>query len=366
MCGFDEKKNREDFPLALPAGSILYGRYTIGKVLGQGGFGITYLAQDYQTKKLYAIKEFYPDGMATRVGGTTVTPFSGEKGENFAYGKLSFLDEAKTMAEFCDHPNIVDILMYFEENNTAYFVMEYLNGSSFLDYIKSQGGRITFEEAIAIMDPVLDALSTIHAKGIIHRDVTPDNIIITNDGTVKLLDFGAARHSLGNVSRSLDVILKHGFAPKEQYSRRGRQGSYTDVYSASATLYYAITGHKPDDAIERVDEDNLPYPSSLGAKITPAQEDALLKGMEVRAENRYQTAAELHSALTGNEMLIPIPTPIPTPPPAQEPGTKGETGREVIAAHEEPAREFSGVKSEAIREDPRKQPSKETEKRKRG
>ena len=280
-CGYDGAKNREKFPQPLPQGSILYGRYIIGRVLGQGGFGITYLAQDYQTKERVAIKEFFPDTMATRTGGTTVTPFSGERGENFAYGRNTFLEEAKTMAEFLDNPNIVRVHSYFEENGTGYFVMEYLDGVSFQQYIKDHGGRISWEETLKIMLPVLDALSAMHAKGIIHRDVTPDNIFITKDGSVKLLDFGAARYSLGNVSRSLDVILKHGFAPKEQYKRHGRQGPYTDVYSTAATIYYAITGAKPDDAIERSDEDTMPLPSTLGAKITLAQEKVLLKGLAV-------------------------------------------------------------------------------------
>ena len=297
VCGYDNAKNREAYPLALPAGSILYGRYIIGKVLGQGGFGITYLAQDHQTKERVAIKEFFPDTMATRIGNTTVTPFSGARGENFDYGKISFLDEAKTMADFNGNPNIAGVQVYFEENGTAYFVMEYVEGTSFQDYIKYHGGRISWEETVKVILPVLDALSAVHEKGIIHRDVTPDNIYITSDGRVKLLDFGAARYSLGNVSRSLDVILKHGFAPKEQYSRRGRQGPYTDVYSVCATIYYAITGVKLDDAIDRAEEDSMPFPIALGAKISQKQEDALLKGMAINAEDRYQSASELKMAL---------------------------------------------------------------------
>ena len=146
--------------------------------------------------------------------------------------------------------------------------------------------------------PIMDALAAMHETGIIHRDVTPDNIYITKDGTVKLLDFGAARYSLGNVSRSLDVILKHGFAPKEQYSRHGRQGPYTDVYSLGATIYYAITGVKPDDAIERSDEDNLPLPTTLGAKISIAQEATLLKALAVAPAARYQSMPEFRAAIT--------------------------------------------------------------------
>lgn len=317
-CGFNCRKNRESHPLALPPGSILYGRYIVGKVLGQGGFGITYLAQDYKTKKNVAIKEFFPDTMATRTGFASVTPFTGDRSEHFSYGKSTFLNEAKTMAEFTGQESIVQVYSYFEENNTGYFVMEYVDGCSLQHHIKQNYGRISWDDTIQIILPVMDALSVMHEKGIIHRDVAPDNIYIKADGTVKLLDFGAARHSLGNVSRSLDVVVKHGFAPKEQYHRHGRQGPFTDVYSVAATIYYAITGARPDDAIERLDEDNLPLPSTLGAKITLEQEDTLLKGIAIKAEDRYQTMAEFREALLATTHVAPILIVIPTSAPVME------------------------------------------------
>ena len=326
LCGFDGAENRQRYPLALPLGAILYGRYILGRVLGQGGFGITYLAQDFQTKGFVAVKEFFPDTMATRSGRATAMPLSGDQGENFSYGLSCFLDEAKTMAEFIGNPNITRVFSYFEENGTGYFVMEYLDGTNLQGYIKAHGGRIPWQAALEIILPIMDALTAMHEKGIIHRDVTPDNIYITNDGRVKLLDFGAARHSLGNVSRSLDVILKHGFAPMEQYSRRGRQGPYTDIYSLGATLYYAITGAKPDDAIERTYEDNLPLPTNLGARISIAQEDALLKALAVRPEGRYATVEAFRKALlaatpapTPEPVLVPVSEPIPEPIPAPIP-----------------------------------------------
>lgn len=319
LCGFDSNKNIEKAPHALPAGTILNGRYIIGRVLGQGGFGITYTARDHQTGQLLAVKEFFPDSMAIRTGQTSVVPFSGERGENFSYGMESFLHEAETMAQFIGNDNIVRVYSYFEENGTAYFVMEYVDGMNVQDYLKSKGGRISFDEALEILLPIMDALSVVHEKGIIHRDVAPDNIYISKDGTVKLLDFGAARYSLGNVSRSLDVILKHGFAPKEQYKRRGRQGPYTDVYSLGATLYYAITGVRPDDAIERSDEDDMPYPSSLGTVITPQQEDVLLKAMAVNHEDRYQTVSEFQAAIKKAASSDPVSNTTrkttPKPPP---------------------------------------------------
>ena len=316
VCGFDNNKNLEKSPHALPPGSILNGRYIVGKVLGQGGFGITYTAKDYQTGQIMAIKEFFPDSMAMRTGKTSVIPFSGDRGENFIYGRDSFLLEARTMAEFIGNPNIVRVYSYFEENGTAYFVMEYVDGLSLHDYLRSKGGRISFEDAVQLLLPIMDALSAVHEKGIIHRDVAPDNIHISRDGTVKLLDFGAARYSLGNVSRSLDMILKHGFAPKEQYKRRGHQGPYTDVYSLAATIYFAITGTRPDDAIERSDEDEMPYPSSLGARINAQQEDVLLTAMAVDAENRYQTMAGFRDAVLGT---LRQSTPVPEPPKPPRP-----------------------------------------------
>ena len=318
-CGFDGAKNREKYPLALPLGSILYGRYIVGRVLGQGGFGITYLAQDYQTKGLVAIKEFFPEAMATRTEKCTVTPYSGERGEPFAYGLNSFLEEAKTMAEFIGNPNITRVDCYFEENGTGYFVMEYLDGDSFLDYIKSHGGRLGWEDTMQVALPIMDALAAMHEKGIIHRDVTPDNIYITKDGTVKLLDFGAARYSLGNVSRSLDVILKHGFAPKEQYSRRGKQGPFTDVYSLGATIYYALTGTKPDDAIERLEEDQTPLPTTLGARISNSQEAVVMRALAVMPNDRYQNIPQFRAAILAAK---PLPKPKPKPEPKPKPAPK--------------------------------------------
>ena len=299
LCGFDAQANRQIAPHALPAGTILNGRYIIGRVLGQGGFGITYTAKDHQTGQVVAVKEFFPDSMAMRSSMTEVTPFQGERGENFAYGRETFLQEAQTMAEFIGNPNIVRVYSYFEENGTAYFAMEYVDGESYLAYLKARGGKIPVAEALKILYPVMDALSAVHEKNIIHRDVTPDNIYISKNGTVKLLDFGAARYSLGNASRSLDVILKHGFAPREQYKRRGRQGPYTDVYSLGATLYYSITGIRPDDALERVDEDTVVLPSTMGVKISREQETVMMKAMAVDPEDRYQTMAEFRRALSG-------------------------------------------------------------------
>ena len=285
-CGYNASAQTGKFPMALPPGTVLNGRYILGKVLGQGGFGITYIAQDHKTGSLVAVKEYFPDTMAARTDGHSVSAYTGQREENFLYGKECFLNEAKTLAEFIGNPNIVRVHSYFEENNTAYFVMDYVQGTSFQDYLK-QHGRLSWPETKRILEPVIGALASVHSKGVIHRDVTPDNIYITNDGTVKLLDFGAARYSLGDKSRSLDVVLKHGYAPREQYSRHGRQGPYTDVYALGATFYYALTGRLPPDSIDRQDEDEFILPSSLGVKLPAKAEDALCKALAVSAQDRF-------------------------------------------------------------------------------
>ena len=289
----------EKYPLALPVGSTLAGRYIIEKTLGQGGFGITYMASVYKTGERVAIKEFFPDTMATRQG-TTVMPFNGEKGESFEYGKECFLKEAETLAQFIGVEGIVKIHTYFEENGTAYFVMDYVEGMSFDDYIKLNGGKVTYDVAESVLMRIIEALAVVHSKGIVHRDVTPDNIYITNDGSVKLLDFGAARYSLGDKSRSLDVVLKHGFAPKEQYTRHGKQGPFTDIYTVAASSYFAITGKRPPDSIDRIDEDDLVPPSVLGVDIPKEKENAILKAMSVQPGDRFQTMDEFKAALCYN------------------------------------------------------------------
>lgn len=323
-------------PLALPVGTVLAGKYVITQALGQGGFGITYVAEDYKTKEKVAIKEFFPDTMVTRGPNNAITIHSGPAGENFVYGKDCFLEEAKTLAEFIGNENIVRVISYFEENGTAYFAMEYIEGESFQDYIKSHGGKVSWEDAAKFLLPVMDALAAVHSKGIVHRDVTPDNIYITKEGVVKLLDFGAARYSLGDKSRSLDVVLKHGFAPKEQYTRHGKQGPFTDVYTVGASFYYALTGKRPPDAIDRIEEDDLMPPTSLGVAISPDAEDAILKALNVQPSERFQDMRSFKNALMSVKespqaesavqevpKAAPVEQPVAgSPSPEQKPGKK--------------------------------------------
>ena len=317
-CGFDLEENEKKFPVALRAGTVLNGRYIIGRVLGQGGFGITYLALDTQLNAKVAIKEFMPNDIATRIG-TTVSVAMDTKSEEFAYGAERFQEEARTLAKFIGNPNIAAVTSYFDENDTSYFVMDYIEGISFKTYIANHGGKVSVEEALNVMIPVLRALTAVHAEGFIHRDVTPDNIYITKDGMVKLLDFGSARYSIGDKSKSLDVILKVGYAPKEQYIRRSRQGPFTDVYSCAACFYAAITGFLPPESLERLDHDELVPISQCGIDIPEYLDKAILKGLAVQPEDRFQSAAEFLDAIESQQVVeVPVSGAAAAPAPEKK------------------------------------------------
>ena len=302
-CGFDLAENEKKYPVALRAGTVLNDRYIVGRVLGQGGFGITYLAWDTQLEAKVAIKEFMPGELATRVEGTTVSVLSADRSEDFTYGAERFQEEARTLAKFIGNPNIAAVTSYFDENDTSYFVMDYIEGISFKTYIANHGGKVSVEDALNVMIPVLRALTAVHQEGFIHRDVTPDNIYITKDGMVKLLDFGSARYSIGDKSKSLDVILKVGYAPKEQYIRRSRQGPYTDVYSCAACFYAALTGFLPPEALERLDHDELVPVSQCGVDIPEYLDKAILKGLAVQPEDRFQSAEEFLEAIESRQVV---------------------------------------------------------------
>ena len=317
-CGYDPARDAERHPFALRPGSILNGRYILGRVLGQGGFGITYVALDHPTGRRVAIKEYYPSDLAGRIPETgVVTPGSAGMRETFEMGRVFFLKEAQTLAKFCGYPHVVQIHSYFEENDTAYYTMEYLDGESLKARMARQKTPMTMAEAERLLLPAMEALQQVHEKGIIHRDVSPDNIFLTKDGDVKLIDFGAARYATGMQSKSLDLVLKHGFAPMEQYASRGRLGPWTDVYAIAATFYFLITGQTPPDAIERYSGDTLQPPSALGAQIRPDQERALLQALAVNPARRTGSMRELAEALEPPEAREP--PEFLTAPEAHEP-----------------------------------------------
>ena len=297
-CGYDDKE--EQPYLALPRGTILNGRYLTGKVLGIGGFGITYLGYDLTLDIKVAIKEYMPSGMATRyTDGYTVT-LTGRTEKEYAAGMERFLDEARILAKLQNLPNIVSVHNYFKENNTAYFVMEYIEGMSLKEYLAERGNVIPYTEALAILLPVMKALCEVHSMNLIHRDISPDNIYITASGESRLLDFGAARFSLGD-NKSVSVILKHGYAPEEQYSSHGNQGPWTDIYAMGATMYRCATGTVPPDSIERMRNDNIKRPSELGVRMPPVIEGAIMKALSVKTSDRYSNMEAFVEVLSGKK-----------------------------------------------------------------
>ncbi len=283
----------------LPPQTILNGKYLLGRVLGEGGFGITYLGWDLNLDMKVAIKEYYPAGFVTReiTAATTVTPFSGEKREAYISGLDKFVGEAKSLAKFYSLPGIVSVKDFFKENGTAYIVMEYIEGVTLKQYLQKEGGKLPVYQVLEWVKPLIVSLSQMHAAGIIHRDISPDNVMITRNGDIKLLDFGAARDISVEGAKSLSVLLKPGYAPEEQYRTRGNQGPWTDVYALCATIYKAITGQTPPESMERMHEDSLVPPSKLGISLTGDQEAALIKGMAVLQKNRYQNMSELYEGL---------------------------------------------------------------------
>ena len=284
----------------LRKGTRLIGRYTIEGVLGQGGFGITYLGIDELHEKKVAIKEFFPQGIVTRnieYQDTVTVTFVGEK-DNYEKGKERFLKEARTMAKFSKDEGIVKALDFFEINNTAYIVMEYLEGITLKQYLR-ENQRIAPEDLIELLVPLIESLDEIHSQGMIHRDISPDNIMVLPDGRIKLMDFGAARDYTEFGEKSLSIVLKPGYAPPEQYQTHGIQGPWTDIYALCATMYKCITGENPPDAIERVMDDHLKKISAFGIPVLPQIEEAIIKGMSVAANDRYQNVGDFCEDLYG-------------------------------------------------------------------
>ena len=284
--------------LHLPPGTILQEKYLIGKALGQGGFGITYLAWDKTLNIKLAIKEYMPQELAYRTGGQgEVSLFKSSLADSFIYGLEKFLEEARTLAQFNEHPNIVSVRDFFKVNGTAYLVMSYIEGLTLKEYLSSMDKPLTFEQAFNIFMPVLDALKDVHAAGLLHRDISPDNLVIDAQGRIVLIDFGAARRAMGDKSRTMSIIMKAGYSPIEQYQSKGKQGPWTDIYAVAATMYHSLTGIIMPDSLNRLTEDTIAPPSQLGVKIKPYQEEAILKALEVRATNRFQSVEEFQENL---------------------------------------------------------------------
>ncbi len=312
--------------------------YEIRDILGQGGFGITYLAFDPNLEKFVAIKEYLPIELAVREGDASVHPVSENHSEHYSWGLDRFITEARTLSKF-KHPNIVHVLSVTEENNTAYMVMEYEEGESLQDKL---AGKKTLDETeiMKILIPILGGLEVIHAAGFIHRDIKPGNIFIRKDGSPVLLDFGSARHALGEETKTLTTLVSPGYAPFEQYfSKSDEQGQWTDIYSLGATLYRAVTGMTPHDAVDRSNailktskDTNVPAIEIARDNYSERLLAAIDHAIAFRIEDRPQTIAEWRDTL--DIETISEPTAI-EPPPVVDPNAETVAGTEVLDAIEQ-------------------------------
>ncbi|MBR1506428.1 MAG: protein kinase [Eubacterium sp.] len=296
-CGFVENTKPRIINHLYP-GTVLQDRYIIGVVIGSGGFGVTYKAWDTNLGITVAIKEHFPSGVVQRTPGTKLVIVTNKKQE-YREGLNRFLDEARTLAKFNTVPEIVRAENYFEENNTAYLVMEYLDGVSLKEYLLD-GNLIEVKDIEQIFYPVMNALESIHKEGIVHRDISPDNIFICNDGKIKVIDFGAARLSDEEKELTRSIVLKPGFAPAEQYASKSKQGPWTDVYALSATIYRSVTGETPEESTSRVVEDNVLAPNEIKPEISENLSNAIMKGMAIDARIRYRTIDEMRKAIGGD------------------------------------------------------------------
>lgn len=306
FCGFVHGGEAAEL-FYLKPGTILQGRFAVGQVLGYGGFGIIYKTWDNTENKIIAVKEYYPSGLVTRIPGKNeVKLLSDNQSGEFQEGSRRFLDEARNTARFGSHPNIVRITGDFQENNTVYYTMEFLEGKSLTEYLK-ENFKIGVENGVSLILSICDAVKTIHRAGILHRDISPDNIIIPPDfptGAVKLIDFGAARFSPYEKDTLNRQIMKPGYSPPEQYMVNNRQNEQIDIYALGATLFHILTGEKPEESTNRKVVDNIPVPCELNSEIPKHISDAILKAMAVDLHLRFKTVDEFIQALTGRIKIL--------------------------------------------------------------
>lgn len=300
---------RQDKITPLPKGHRLE-EYEIGAVLGHGSFGITYLARDVNLGLQYAIKEYMPNDLAMRTESSTVCPRSEAHIPDFKWGCERFIEEAKLLALF-KHPNIVEVRRYFSANGTAYLVMPYHEGESLGRLLKRQG-KVTPERLKSIVVPLLNGIDDVHAVGMIHRDIKPDNIFMQRDGIPVLLDFGAARHALGNKTQTAATLVSPGYAPIEQYHGDGNFGPWTDIYALASVMYRAISGHTPPPAPARLEADEMqPLKDLAGTEWNRTLLRAVEHGLASRSRDRPQKACEWLSQLYGDEIGAVLVRPMP-------------------------------------------------------
>lgn len=316
-CGYDEVAQQN--PHALPARIVLNGTYIVGRVLGRlGGFGITYLAWDVKKRELVAIKEYYPRDLAVRArSGVSVAPATQHERGNYEYGLKRFIDEARTLTRF-NHPNVVRVRSFFQQNGTAYIVMDYYAGETLEEYALRKGGRLRTDAAIAILLHVLDGLRAVHAEGFLHRDIKPQNIYLTKEGRIILLDFGAARTEVQDRARSASIVFTPGYAPLEQISHGATTGPWSDVYACAGVLWYMIAGTPPPGAAERVLNDTLEASmENLGMAVD--LKNVFREALALDPSRRTQSVVGLSAAVRGVKGAARSETKkkeAPPPPPS--------------------------------------------------
>lgn len=296
---------------ALPAGFLL-AEYTIESVLGHGGFGITYLAHDTSLSAQVAIKEYLPHSIAGREGDTAlITPKSSRGAiRDYQWGLKNFIKEARALAKF-KHPHIVRVLRFIEANGTAYMVMEYEQGRTLADLLKSDGPRLEESSLLRIIIPILNGLHAVHEIGMLHLDIKPENIYLSTEGRPFLIDFGSARQSISRTGQVRQVALTPGYAPMEQYPDKGKQGPWTDIHALGATLYRCVIGKKPIDALDRyravLDYDTDPLRSAVSKAGRNRYQNNLLEcidwALKIYPKDRPQSARELQDGLMGKRRI---------------------------------------------------------------
>lgn len=306
-CGFKEVYSQSSLK-ALTGGVILNDRYIIGKVLGEGGFGITYKACDLKEGKVCAIKEYAPSGASCRKeDGLTMGMVTQREVPYYEKGLKRFLEEAQILRKLGDIPAVVKVLDCFQENHTAYFAMEFLDGANLNQIVRVSMKRLPFDEITGIIVKVGLAMDSVHKKAhIFHRDISPENIYITKEKQVKLIDFGNAKEDERQKNQEYSVVLKLKFAPPEQHSSKMPQGPYTDVYALAGTYYYALTGMNLPTAVDRLSGEGYVLLKQMNLGIPDYVSDAVDRALELNYQNRTQTMKEFVDGITNRQPITPV------------------------------------------------------------
>lgn len=298
-CGYDNSGNASGHPCAMHPNTILHGRYLVGRMLGQGGFAITYIGFDLVLNVKVAVKEYFPMGAVAREGRSNTLRWNSVNNTEQRQGAYeSFLREARKTAKIDQIPSIVRVRDTFYENETAYIVMDYVEGVTLKEKLKREG-IMSFPACVALLTPMMEGLAKVHETGLIHRDISPDNIMVQPDGSVKLLDLGAAKDMSASQSPQSQLVAKNGFSPLEQYTQAGQIGPWTDIYALCATIYYCITGNLLPSALDRMNNPELNFALPMGKRLPASAEAALKAGLEVDSKNRTRDVKELLNQLNG-------------------------------------------------------------------